>query len=153
MTISFLVVSKDMKSTHFFSSSYVFERSTIFWNMVLFLEWYHGKKCISLPDKYECISIYLWWKQKKKRLTWNKEPGLWQWWRCQWDEWRGPSAACSGSGRCLVTVGKKKAKSFNMNLQFNNNNLQVPFSFSPHQTRGTFQTLNDAAPGWRSHVA
>lgn len=55
-----------MKSTHFFSSSYVFERSTIFWNMVLFLEWYHGKKCISLPDKYECISIYLWWKQKKK---------------------------------------------------------------------------------------
>lgn len=38
MTISFLVVSKDMKSTHFFSSSYVCDRSTIFWNMVRFLE-------------------------------------------------------------------------------------------------------------------
>lgn len=38
MTISFLVVSRDMKSTHFFSSSYVCERSTIFWNMVLFLQ-------------------------------------------------------------------------------------------------------------------
>ena len=37
MTISFLVVSRDMKSTHFFSSSYVSDRSTIFWNIVLFL--------------------------------------------------------------------------------------------------------------------
>jgi len=37
ITISFLVVSRDMKSTHFFSSSYVSERSTIFWNIVLFL--------------------------------------------------------------------------------------------------------------------
>lgn len=40
MTISFLVVSRDMKSTHFFSSSYVCERSTIFWNIVLFLAKY-----------------------------------------------------------------------------------------------------------------
>lgn len=37
ITISFLVVSRDMNSTHFFSSSYVSERSTIFWNIVLFL--------------------------------------------------------------------------------------------------------------------
>lgn len=37
ITISFLVVSRERKSTHFFSSSYVSERSTIFWNIVLFL--------------------------------------------------------------------------------------------------------------------
>lgn len=48
MTISFLVVSRDMKSTHFFSSSYVCERSTIFWNMVLFLAC-EGKGWVFIP--------------------------------------------------------------------------------------------------------
>ncbi len=48
MTISFLVVSRDMKSTHFFSSSYVCERSTIFWNMVLFLARCDERNCFTI---------------------------------------------------------------------------------------------------------
>lgn len=48
MRISFLVVSRDMKSTHFFSSSYVCERSTIFWNMVLFLARYEERNYFTI---------------------------------------------------------------------------------------------------------
>lgn len=71
MTISFLVVSSDIKSTHFFSSSYVCERSTIFWNMVLFLQkgiYFEVRQCLVKKSKaYE----WLHWLEIKCQVSGN----------------------------------------------------------------------------------
>lgn len=106
MTISFLVVSKDMKSTHFFSSSYVCERSTIFWNMVRFLEALNFTFYYFVFSQHEHEREKKWKKKKKRKkivLTWNKEPGQWRWWQCPWDGSHVPPVVCSGSGRCSAT--------------------------------------------------
>lgn len=102
MTISFLVVSRDMKSTHFFSFSYVCERSTIFWNMVLFLPRHDSQHNLRSLHRSKRKSVNKW----EAALTWNTEPSPWRWWRCPWGESRVPPVACWGSGRCSVTAGE-----------------------------------------------
>lgn len=41
-------------------------------------------------------------------LTWSREPGPWQWWRCPSGEWRCRAGGGSDSGKCSVPEHAEK---------------------------------------------
>lgn len=172
MTISFLVVSRDMKSTHFFSSSYVCERSTIFWNMVLFLARYEDRNCLFSIMCFYSIDIRERGKLGNKQVERVNE-------RLCWLEIKSQVSGDDGDVhemnhvlylspvKVLVDVQWLQVRwerwasvivsDWRMWLGGDFSNVQVILqftsSFSPRQPRGTFQTLDGAVPRWRSHAA